>query len=74
MATTEINRGISPYQIVNEVLPLTKDDQRCGFKKAKKLRARADLIILINDYREGKQVELPDDVLKLLQDEVYASS
>lgn len=55
-------------KIIDTVLPLTKEDNKCGFKKAKKLRARADMIILINDYREGKQVELPDEVLTLLNE------
>lgn len=57
---------LSALQIVDKVLPLTREDNKCGFKKAKKLRARAELILLINDYREGRQVELPDDVLKLI--------
>lgn len=54
------------YQIIDKILPLTKEDNHCGFRKAKKLRARNQLIILINEYREGKQVILPDNVLKLL--------
>lgn len=57
---------ITTLNIVNILLPLTKEDNKCGFKKAKKLRARADLIILINDYREGKEVVLPDEVLNLI--------
>ena len=58
---------ITAFQIVDILIPLTKEDNRCGFKKAKKLRARANLIILINDYKEGKAVVLPEDVLKMLQ-------
>lgn len=54
-------------EIVDKILPLTKDDRQCGFKKKNKLRARAELIILINDYREGKAVVLPDEVLKIIQ-------
>jgi len=57
---------ITTCQIVDSVLPLTKADNKCGFSKAKKLRARANLIILINDYKEGKEVVLPEDVLKML--------
>ena len=53
-------------QIVDIIYPLTREDNKCGFKKAKKLRARADLILLINDYKEGKEVMLPEDVLKLI--------
>lgn len=56
----------SVAEILEAVLPLTREDNKCGFKKAKKLRARAEMVLLINDYREGKQVELPDEVLKLL--------
>ena len=59
---------ITITQIVDSVLPLTKQDNKCGFSKVKKLRARANLIILINDYKEGKAVVLPEDVLKMLQD------
>lgn len=57
---------LSALQIIDAVLPLTKDDNKCGFRKAKKLRARAELVLLINDYKEGKAVVLPDGVLKLL--------
>lgn len=53
-------------QIVDSVLPLTKEDRACGMKKAKKLKARAELILLINDYKEGKQVLLPVEVLILI--------
>ena len=58
---------ITVTQIVDSVLPLTKEDAKCGYKKAKKLRARNELILLINDYKEGIKVELPDEVKKLLQ-------
>lgn len=58
---------LSALQIIDAVLPLTKDDNKCGFKKAKKMRSRAELVLLINDYKEGKQVVLPGDVLTLLQ-------
>ena len=51
---------ITTSQIVDSILPLTKEDRNCGMKKAKKLRARANLIMLVNDYKEGKAVELPD--------------
>ena len=57
---------ITVTQIVDSVLPLTREDAKCGYKKAKKLRARNELILLINDYKEGKKVELPDEVKKLL--------
>jgi GH35 family endo-1,4-beta-xylanase len=60
---------ITTLQVVDEILPLTREDNNCGFRKAKKLRERANLIMLINDYREGKNVVLPNDVLKLLEDE-----
>jgi hypothetical protein len=53
-------------QIVDIILPLTKEDNKCGFKKTKKLRARNEMIVLINDYRDGKAVELPDEVLMLI--------
>ena len=59
---------ITTCQIVDTVLPLTKSDNKCGFTKAKKLRARANLIILINDYKEGKEVVLPEDVLNLINE------
>jgi len=58
---------ITVTQIVDSVLPLTREDAKCGYKKAKKLRARNELILLINDYKEGIKVELPDEVKKLLQ-------
>ena len=57
---------ITALEIVNKILPLTKEDNRCGFKKAKKLRQRADLIILIAEYIQGKDVVLPEQVLTLL--------
>ncbi len=57
---------ITTSQIVDAVIPLTREDNRCGFKKAKKLRARADLILLITDYRQGKKVVLPEEVLTLM--------
>lgn len=57
---------ITTCQIVDKIIPLTKEDKQCGFKKAKKLRARNELIVLINDYREGKEVVLPEQVLNLL--------
>ena len=47
-------------------MPLTREDNRCGFKKAKKLRARAELVLLINDYKNGQPVTLPAEVLTLL--------
>lgn len=56
-------------QIIDIIFPLTKEDQRCGFKKAKKLRARADLTQQIFDYKEGRNIALPDEVLKLLNDQ-----
>lgn len=59
---------MTAWQIIDIIYPLTKEDNKCGFKKAKKLRARADLIMLINDYRQGKKVELPDEVLKLVNE------
>ena len=58
---------ITTLQLVDKILPLTREDYNCGFKKAKKLRERAGLIILINDYREGKNVALPEDVLILMK-------
>jgi hypothetical protein len=58
---------MTTLQIVDIILPLTKEDMRCGFKKAKKLRARNELIIQINDYREGKGIELPYEVLMLFK-------
>lgn len=54
-------------RIVDTVIPLTKEDQHCGFRKAKKLRARSELIDLINQYKQGKPVILPEQVLKMLQ-------
>jgi hypothetical protein len=57
---------ITTLQVVDKILPLTREDNNCGFRKAKKLRARAALIILINDYKEGKNVVLSNEVLKLL--------
>jgi hypothetical protein len=60
---------ITTLQVVDEIMPLTREDNRCGFRKAKKLKARAALIILINDYKQGKNVVLPNEVLKLLKDE-----
>jgi len=59
---------ITVTQIVDSVLPLTKEDNKCGYKKAKKLRARNELILLINDYKEGKKVDLPEQVLMLLNE------
>jgi hypothetical protein len=53
---------------VDKILPLTREDNNCGFRKAKKLKARLSLIILINDYKEGKKVVLPESVLKLMND------
>lgn len=53
-------------QIVDRIIPLTPDDNKCGFKKAKKLRARAELVTLINDYKEGKAVVLPEEIKMLL--------
>lgn len=57
---------ITISQIVDSIYPITREDNKCGFKKAQKLRARADLITLINDYKEGKAVVLPERVLNLL--------
>jgi hypothetical protein len=58
---------MTTLQIVDIILPLTKEDNKCGFKKAKKLRARNELILQINDYREGKG-KLPEEVLTLLNE------
>lgn len=58
---------ITTLQIVDKILPLTKEDNRCGFKKKEKLFARNQLIIKINEYKEGKDVRLPENVLNLLQ-------
>jgi hypothetical protein len=57
-------------EIVDKVLPITKEDQRCGMMKAKKLKARNELILLINDYKEGKPVTLPFEVFKMLNKEI----
>jgi hypothetical protein len=51
------------------MLPLTKEDNNCGFKKARKLKARAEMVLLINDYKEGKNVVLPDEIMKLMSNE-----
>jgi hypothetical protein len=59
---------ITVAEILDAVLPLTKEDNKCGFQKAKKLRARSDLIMLIEDYRQGKPVILPEEVLMLLNE------
>lgn len=55
-------------QILDSTLPLTKEDMRCGMRKAKKLRARAELVISINKYLNGFQITLPGNVLTLLND------
>ncbi len=52
--------------MVNIIYPLTKEDWQCGMKKAKKLKARAELILLINEYINGNKVELPQQVLSLM--------
>jgi hypothetical protein len=59
-------QNLSTYDIVNSVLPLTKADNKCGFQKAKKLKERAYLIMLINYWKEGMNVTLPAEVLNLL--------
>lgn len=53
-------------QIVDAVLPLTKSDMRCGFEKSRKIKARAELILLINDYLEGVAVTLSEQIKKML--------
>jgi hypothetical protein len=53
---------MSATEIIDLVLPLTREDNNCGFRKAKKLKARGEMVLLINDYREGKAVKLPDDM------------
>lgn len=58
---------ITTSEILNKILPISKEDNNCGFKKAKKLRARAELVLLINEYRQGKQVDLPEQVLSLIE-------
>lgn len=55
-------------QIVDKILPLTREDNQCGFKKAKKLRARAELALLIQEYKEGKDIDLPEQVINLLNE------
>jgi hypothetical protein len=57
---------MSVAEIINIMLPLKREDYRCGFKMARKLKARAEMILLINDYREGKNVVLPDEVKELM--------
>lgn len=59
---------MSATEIIDLILPLTREDNNCGFRKAKKLKARAEMVMMINDYREGKAVKLPDEILKLLYD------
>jgi hypothetical protein len=59
---------MTPQQIIDTLYPYTPEDMRCGFKKAQKARKRADVLLLIDDYRQGKQVVLPDEV-KALMDE-----
>ena len=59
---------ITVTQIIDSVLPLTREDRKCGFKKNRKLHARYELILLINDYKEGKKVDLPEQVLMLLNE------
>lgn len=44
-------------QLVESVLPLSAEDLRCGMKKAKKLKRRAALIYLLNDFKNGKDVD-----------------
>ncbi len=53
-------------QMVNIIYPLTKEDWQCGMKKKEKLRKRAELILLINEYMQGNKVELPQQVLILM--------
>lgn len=53
-------------QIVDTILPLTKQDYKCGFQKKQKLQARAELFVMIDDYKNGYKVNLPDNVKQLL--------
>lgn len=57
---------ITVTQILDKVLPYTKEERGCSFKKVVKAKARNNLVILINDYRQGKPVALPEEVKKLL--------
>jgi hypothetical protein len=53
-------------QILDKVLPYTRDEMRCGMKKKVKQAQRIELATKINDYLGGKEVDLPGNVKILL--------
>jgi hypothetical protein len=64
--TDQNKRTLSTTEIIDHILPYTKEDRQCGMKKAKKAKARVEMMQLINDYKDGKAVELPEEVKRLI--------
>lgn len=52
--------------VLNLILPYTEEERKCGEKKIPKQQARYELLQKITAYRDGKEAELPEEVLKLL--------
>lgn len=57
---------MSVTSILDTIYPITKEDRQCGFQRAKKLKARYQLAVMIDDYRQGKIETLPTNILYLL--------
>lgn len=53
-------------QIVDTIYPVTKEDRRCAFNMAKKWKLRNELVVKINHYKQGENVELPAGLKELL--------
>ena len=59
---------MSTTVILDKVLPYTREELRCGIKKREKQRLRHELAVKIQKYNSGVQVNLPDEI-KILLDE-----
>lgn len=69
IVTRESLKEMKTTEILDMIYPYTKDDERCMADKRKKTFARVDLALKIEYYKEGRIVDLPDEVIKMLNED-----
>jgi hypothetical protein len=60
-------------QILDTLYPFTKEDKNCMMMWSKKNKKRADLLKLLFAFEQGEIVQLPDEVLKLMNEDILTA-
>lgn len=63
------NHPMSVTQILDKVLPYTREELRCGSKKRLKIDARMKLAKDIKAYMSGANIQLPENVKPLVRND-----